>query len=93
MSTGFGPNTTKLMDLTLLPISGRQVVVQTEVSQCCYTMCARVMGTQDPDFPDAMVEARDGEALIGKHTKVSLGSFAAALGAELASGAAQEATR
>ena len=51
VSTGFGPNTTKLMDLTLLPISGRQVVVQTEVSQCCYTMCARVMGTQDPPDP------------------------------------------
>jgi S-(hydroxymethyl)glutathione dehydrogenase/alcohol dehydrogenase len=51
VSTGFGPDTTKLMDLTLLPISGRQVVVQTEVSQCCYTMCARVLGTQDPPDP------------------------------------------
>src|SRR5262245_33868276 len=46
VSTGFGPNTTKLTDLTLLPIAGRQVVIETEVSQCCYTMCARVMGTQ-----------------------------------------------
>lgn len=52
VSTGFGPNTTKLVDnLTLLPISGRQVVVQTEASQCCYTMCARVLGTQDPPDP------------------------------------------
>jgi S-(hydroxymethyl)glutathione dehydrogenase/alcohol dehydrogenase len=51
VSTGFGPNTTKLMELTLLPISGRQVVIETEVSQCCYTMCARVMGTQDPPDP------------------------------------------
>ena len=32
-----------------------------------------VMGTKDPDFPNAVVEARDGEALIGQHTKVSLG--------------------
>ena len=52
VSTGFGPNTTKIVDnLTLLPISGRQVVVRTEASQCCYTMCARVMGTQDPPDP------------------------------------------
>lgn len=51
VSTGFGPNTTRLQELTLLPISGRQVVVQTEASQCCYTMCARVLGTQDPPDP------------------------------------------
>ena len=51
VSTGFGPNTTRLVDLTLLPISGRQVVIQTEASQCCYTMCARVLGTQDPPDP------------------------------------------
>src|SRR5712671_5145108 len=52
VSTGFGPNTTKLVEnLTLLPISGRQVAIQTEASQCCYTMCARVLGTQDPPDP------------------------------------------
>src|SRR5580765_1637474 len=52
VSTGFGPNTTKLVDnLTLLPIGGRQVVSQTEASQCCYTMCARRLGTQDPPDP------------------------------------------
>src|SRR5476649_2864708 len=33
VTTGFGANTTSLMDLTLLPIGGRQVVVKTEVSQ------------------------------------------------------------
>ena len=59
VSTGFGPNTTKLVDnLTLLPISGRQVVVRTEVTQCCYTMCARVLGTQDP--PDPLFSAGSG---------------------------------
>ena len=31
-----------------------------------------VMGTKDPDFPDAVAEARAGESLIGQHTKVSL---------------------
>jgi pimeloyl-ACP methyl ester carboxylesterase len=30
-----------------------------------------VMGTRDPDFPDAVAEARAGEALISPHTKVS----------------------
>jgi S-(hydroxymethyl)glutathione dehydrogenase/alcohol dehydrogenase len=51
VSSGFGPNTTQLEELTLLPISGRQVVVRTEVSQCCYTMTARIFGTQDPPDP------------------------------------------
>ena len=32
-----------------------------------------VMGTRDPDFPDAEVAARDGEALIGQHTRARLG--------------------
>jgi pimeloyl-ACP methyl ester carboxylesterase len=31
-----------------------------------------VMGTKDPDFPDAVAAARDGEALIGQYTEVSL---------------------
>jgi pimeloyl-ACP methyl ester carboxylesterase len=31
-----------------------------------------VMGTKDPDFPDPVAAARDGEALIGRHTQVSL---------------------
>jgi S-(hydroxymethyl)glutathione dehydrogenase/alcohol dehydrogenase len=51
VSSGFGANTTHLEELTLLPISGRQVLVRTEVSQCCYTMTARIFGTQDPPDP------------------------------------------
>lgn len=51
VSRGFGANTTKLEEITLLPISGRQVVVRTEVTQCCYTMAARMLGTQDPPDP------------------------------------------
>lgn len=31
-----------------------------------------VMGTKDPDFPDAVAAARDGAALIGEHTAVSV---------------------
>lgn len=30
-----------------------------------------VMGTKDPDFPDPVAAARDGEALIGRYTRVS----------------------
>jgi S-(hydroxymethyl)glutathione dehydrogenase/alcohol dehydrogenase len=52
VSTGFGPNSTHLEDLTLLPVTGRRVLVRTEVSQCCYTMTARIFGTQDPPDPN-----------------------------------------
>ena len=52
VSRGFGANTTSIQELRLLPISGRQVLVRTEVTQCCYTMSARVMGTQDPPDPN-----------------------------------------
>lgn len=31
-----------------------------------------VMGTKDPDFPDPVAAARDGEALIGRYTRVSV---------------------
>jgi S-(hydroxymethyl)glutathione dehydrogenase/alcohol dehydrogenase len=51
VSRGFGAATTALEDLTLLPISGRQVLVRTEATQCCYTMTARILGTQDPPDP------------------------------------------
>jgi pimeloyl-ACP methyl ester carboxylesterase len=30
------------------------------------------MGTKDPDFPDPVAAARDGEVLIGRHTGTSL---------------------
>lgn len=52
VSRGFGANTTSIQELRLLPIGGRQVLVRTEVTQCCYTMSARVMGTQDPPDPN-----------------------------------------
>jgi len=54
VTTGFGPNTTEFEELTLLPISGRQVLVRTEVSQCCYTMTVRMFGTQDGGRPDPL---------------------------------------
>ncbi|MGA2213569.1 MAG: alcohol dehydrogenase catalytic domain-containing protein [Bryobacteraceae bacterium] len=54
VSSGFGPDTTRFEELTLLPISGRQVLVRTEASQCCYTMTVRIFGTQDGGRPDPL---------------------------------------
>jgi S-(hydroxymethyl)glutathione dehydrogenase/alcohol dehydrogenase len=54
VSTGYGPSTTHFEDLTLLPIGGRQVLVRTEASQCCYTMTVRIFGTQDGGRPDPL---------------------------------------
>jgi S-(hydroxymethyl)glutathione dehydrogenase/alcohol dehydrogenase len=54
VSTGYGPKTTNLEELTLLPISGRQVLIRTEASQCCYTMTVRIFGTQDGGRPDPL---------------------------------------
>lgn len=51
VSRGFGQATTKLEELTMLPIGGHQVIVRTEATQCCYTMTARILGTQDPPDP------------------------------------------
>ncbi len=51
VSAGYGPNTTRLEELTLLPLGPRQILVRTEATQCCYTLTSRVLGTQDP--PDA----------------------------------------
>jgi S-(hydroxymethyl)glutathione dehydrogenase / alcohol dehydrogenase len=52
VSRGFGANTTTLQELKLLPITGRQVLIRTEVTQCCYTMAGRMLGTQDPPDPN-----------------------------------------
>jgi len=51
VTRGFGPNTTSLQELRLLPISGRQVVVRTEATQCCYTIVGRMLGVQAPPNP------------------------------------------
>jgi len=52
VSRGFGQNTTTLQELKLLPLNRRQVLIRTEVTQCCYTMAARFLGTQDPPDPN-----------------------------------------
>ncbi len=51
VSRGFGRDSTQVLELTMLPINERQIVIKTEASQCCYTMCSRVLGTQAPPDP------------------------------------------
>lgn len=60
---------------------GRMAAVQgvaTEQEQCRVRIpelrcpVRIVMGTKDPDFPDAVAAAKDGEALVGQYTRVSL---------------------
>jgi S-(hydroxymethyl)glutathione dehydrogenase / alcohol dehydrogenase len=44
VSRGTGPGRTTLQELTLRPISGRQVVVRTEATNLCYSNCPPVLG-------------------------------------------------
>src|SRR5688572_7107102 len=48
ISRGNGPGRTTLQDVTLRPISGRQVVVRTEASNLCYSNVPAVLGLQPP---------------------------------------------
>jgi len=46
ISRGDGPGRTTLHELTLRPISGRQVVVRTEATNLCYSNVSAVLGLQ-----------------------------------------------
>ena len=46
VSRGFGPARTTLQEMTLRPITGRQVVVRTEASSLCYSNTGAVLGLQ-----------------------------------------------
>ena len=51
VSRGLGPGRTTLQELTLRPISGRQVVVRTEATNLCYSNSSDVLGLPMPGFP------------------------------------------
>jgi S-(hydroxymethyl)glutathione dehydrogenase/alcohol dehydrogenase len=51
VSRGTGTNRTTLHDLTLRPISGRQVVVRTEATNLCYSNVGAVLGIQPTIAP------------------------------------------
>jgi S-(hydroxymethyl)glutathione dehydrogenase/alcohol dehydrogenase len=48
ISRGDGPGRTTLHEVTLRPISGRQVVVRTEATNLCYSNVPAVLGIQPP---------------------------------------------
>jgi S-(hydroxymethyl)glutathione dehydrogenase / alcohol dehydrogenase len=50
VSRGTGPGRTTLQELTLKPISGRQVVVRTEATNLCYSNTGVVLGLQGGGF-------------------------------------------
>jgi len=51
ISRGTGTSRTTLQDLTLRPISGRQVVVRTEATNLCYSNVGAVLGIQPAIAP------------------------------------------
>jgi S-(hydroxymethyl)glutathione dehydrogenase/alcohol dehydrogenase len=51
ISRGEGPGRTTLHDVTLRPISGRQVLVRTEATNLCYTLVPSVLGLAPPPLP------------------------------------------
>jgi S-(hydroxymethyl)glutathione dehydrogenase/alcohol dehydrogenase len=51
ISRGTGTNRTTLQELTLRPISGRQVVVRTEATNLCYSNVGPVLGIQPAIAP------------------------------------------
>src|SRR5215470_1180292 len=46
ISRGDGPGRTTLQEITLRPISGRQVVVRTQATNLCYSNVSAVLGVQ-----------------------------------------------
>jgi len=60
VSRGTGPGRTTLQDLTLRPISGRQVVVRTEATNLCYSNTTDVLGLPPPGVPPANKDAPPG---------------------------------
>ncbi len=53
VSRGTGPGRTTLQELTLRPISGRQVLVRTEAANLCYSNTGAVLGLQQNFGPPA----------------------------------------
>src|SRR5688572_31176065 len=65
VSRGGGPGRTTLQELTLRPITGRQVLVRTEATNLCYSNVAPVLGTAPAFGPG-------GQALIQGHGGVGI---------------------
>ncbi len=57
VSRGAGPGRTTLQELTLRPISGRQIVVRTEATNLCYSNSSDVLGLPPPGLPPVRKDA------------------------------------
>src|ERR1700684_3256135 len=57
VSRGTGPGRTTLQELTLRPISGRQIIVRTEATNLCYSNSSDVLGLPMPGLPPASKDA------------------------------------
>src|SRR5580658_3678454 len=57
ISRGTGPGRTTLQELTLRPISGRQIVVRTEATNLCYSNTTDVLGLPPPGVSQAPKDA------------------------------------
>jgi S-(hydroxymethyl)glutathione dehydrogenase/alcohol dehydrogenase len=64
------PNRGALETLTMLPIGGRQVVVRTEATQCCYSNVGRVLGVEGTR--GGFGGARDDQSIIFGHGGVGV---------------------
>jgi S-(hydroxymethyl)glutathione dehydrogenase/alcohol dehydrogenase len=60
ISRGDGPGRTTLQEITLRPISGRQVVVRTQATNLCYSNVGAVLGVQPAPGPPSALAAPAG---------------------------------
>jgi S-(hydroxymethyl)glutathione dehydrogenase/alcohol dehydrogenase len=69
VTRGWGPSSTTLEELQLLPIAGRQLLVRTEASQLCYSCAGRVAGVQaapnQTNYPEAAIPEIQGHGAVG----------------------------
>jgi S-(hydroxymethyl)glutathione dehydrogenase/alcohol dehydrogenase len=75
ISRGDGPGRTTLQDVTLRPISGRQVLVRTEATNLCYTLVPSVLGLAPPQLP-AQAAAPVAGALAGPPSRRRINDMA-----------------
>ena len=65
VTRGGGAGRTTLQELTLRPISGRQIVVRTEATNLCYSNVSAVLSVPPPAPPAAAAAGAGGAAAPG----------------------------
>src|SRR5215469_10464164 len=72
ISRGDGPGRTTLQDITLRPISGRQVVVRTQATNLCYSNVSAVLGVQPAAAAPAGARRMNDLAVIQGHGGIGI---------------------